>query len=95
MLQRNATVIATFGLCILALVLLLSLTACGSVPVAATPTPNLSVGEALRRDAQQYAEDMGVSLDQAVRRLQYQEGIGELNAALSANEVIATGRIGW
>ena len=51
----------------------------------ATPVP-LNTEEALVRDAQQYAGDMGVDLDEAMRRLQYQDDIGRLRAALAANE---------
>jgi len=51
----------------------------------ATPVP-LNTEEALVRDAQQYAADMGVDLDEAMRRLQYQDDIGRLRAALAANE---------
>jgi len=40
----------------------------------------------LVRDAQVYASDQGISLDEAIRRLQLQRPIGELNAQLIANE---------
>jgi len=56
---------------------------------AATGTPlgaPLNADEALLQDAQQYAQDVGVDLDEAVRRLQYQDDIGRLNATLTANE---------
>jgi hypothetical protein len=52
------------------------------VTQATVPTPD----EALRRDAEQYAEDMGVDLEEALSRLQYQDDIGELRAALAYNE---------
>jgi hypothetical protein len=42
--------------------------------------------EALMKDAQAYAAAMGVSLDEAIRRLQLQDEIGSLNAALAVNE---------
>jgi hypothetical protein len=51
----------------------------------ATPVP-LNTEEALVRDAQQYAVEMGVTLDEAMRRLQYQDDIGGLRASLAANE---------
>lgn len=58
--------------------------------VSATPSGDesgvLSSEEALRRDVQQYAEEMGVSLDEAMRRFQYMDDIGELNATLNAHE---------
>lgn len=47
----------------------------------AVPTPQIHL------DAQAYADDLGVSLDEAARRLNLQEAIGELGAALEANEV--------
>ena len=37
-------------------------------------------------DAQSYADDLGVSLEEASRRLNLQEAIGELGASLEANE---------
>ena len=46
----------------------------------------LSSEEALRRDAERYAEEMGITLDEAMRRFQYMDDIGQLNAALTANE---------
>jgi hypothetical protein len=42
--------------------------------------------EALMKDAQAYAAAMGVDLGEAIRRLQLQDDIGSLNAALAANE---------
>ena len=49
-------------------------------------TPTLEISDAFRRDAQAMAEDMGIPVDEAVRRMQYQDGIGDLQAALMANE---------
>ena len=61
-----------------------------SALASATPSGDeetvLSPEETLRRDAEQYAEDVGVPLEEAQRRLQVQDDIGELNAALQANE---------
>jgi hypothetical protein len=56
-------------------------TAAGSDEIP-TPTPS----EVLRRDAQEYAKQFGVSESEAIQRMQYQDGIGDLNAALLANE---------
>src|SRR5690606_22138878 len=50
--------------------------------LAATPT----VDDALAADAQWYAEEFQVSFDEALRRLQLQESVGQLNAALTAQE---------
>ena len=60
----------------------------GTAPatLGADEVPVLSPEETLRQDAQQYAADMGVDLDEAMRRLQYQDDIGKLRAALAANE---------
>ena len=45
-----------------------------------------SVSDALRRDARMYAAEWGIGLDEAVRRLQLQDTIGEFGAALEKNE---------
>jgi hypothetical protein len=42
--------------------------------------------EALRWDAEAYAKQFDVTVEEAIERLQFQDGIGELNAALQANE---------
>jgi hypothetical protein len=41
---------------------------------------------ALMLDAQMYATDQNISLEEAVRRLKIQEGVGELNAELALKE---------
>lgn len=73
------------------LVLIVVLAACqGSLPAATvpdTPTPSVQgAEEAFDRDAQTYATQMGIDLEEARQRLGYEPGIGELNAALQANE---------
>ena len=55
-------------------------------PSSQPATPTLEVSDALRRDASAMAEELGISVDEALRRLQYQDGIGDLQAALMANE---------
>ena len=45
-----------------------------------------SVSDALRQDAQSYAAQWGIGLDEAVRRLQLQREIGKFGAALEKNE---------
>lgn len=65
-----------------------------SIPIAGLPTREPAEGtpeplgpeEALRRDAEAYAGRFGVTVEEAVRRMQFQDGIGDLNAALLANE---------
>jgi len=69
----------------------LAVTTPASSDTAPTGTPNadeaiLSANEALRRDAEQYAKDIGIDLGEAMRRLEYQDDIGRLNAALAVNE---------
>lgn len=55
-----------------------------SIPYPANnPSPDNS---ALMIDAQMYAENQNTSVEEAQRRLQIQDSIGELNARLSANE---------
>ncbi len=63
------------------LVLLPILPACTTESSAGPP-----VSDALRRDAEAYAEAQGVSLDEAIRRLRQQDPIGELNAVLQERE---------
>ncbi len=71
----------------LVLLLIVWLSACspgGAEPElveTAVPTPEIHL------DAQAYADDLGVSLEEASRRLNLQDEIGELGAALEANEV--------
>ncbi len=67
---------------VMLVVLLVTLTA---FPVATTSFAQQG-DEALTRDAQAYAAAMGVNLDEAIRRLQLQDEIGSLNAALVVNE---------
>lgn len=63
------------------LVLLPILPACTTESSAGPP-----VSDALRRDAEAYADVQGVSLDEAIRRLRQQDPIGELNAVLRERE---------
>jgi hypothetical protein len=56
------------------------------VGCANDPTTQLAGGEALEQDAAAYAEDMGVSREEAVRRLALQPDVGELQVLLAENE---------
>jgi hypothetical protein len=69
------------------LLLALALTACAPATQTEPPTTTPS-GEAIRRDAQAYAEQMGVTLEEAIIRLNRQnEGaIGELGNELERHE---------
>ena len=67
----------------------------GSVPGTVLPTREPTTGgtpeplgpdEALRRDAEGYAAQYGVTVEEAMERMRFQDGIGDLNAALQANE---------
>jgi hypothetical protein len=52
-----------------------------------TPTPKTLEGdEALRRDAETMARSLGISVDEAIRRLQQQDDIGKLGAELESQE---------
>ncbi len=61
-----------------------------SMPTPTPPiqraTPTLEISDALRRDAQAMAEDMDIPVAEALRRVKYQDDIGNLQAALTANE---------
>lgn len=70
----------------LILLLIVLLAACapgGAEPeLTETAVPTLEI----HLDAQSYADDMGISLEEASRRLWLQDGIGQLGASLEANE---------
>ncbi len=51
-----------------------------------TTTARLDADDALVQDAKTYAKDQGVSLEEAVRRLELQDPAGDLGADLEANE---------
>jgi hypothetical protein len=53
---------------------------------AASPSPTLDMTDPLVIDAQSYAEEHGISLEEAVERLSLQDSPGELGALLEANE---------
>ena len=61
--------------------------------VLQTPTPaiqpttaSVEVSDALRRDAEAMAEQLGISVDEAIRRLKLQDPIGTLGAELERQE---------
>jgi len=58
----------------------------GPTPSPPPATSTLEISDALRRDAQAMAEHISIPVDEALRRLQYQDGIGDLQATLMANE---------
>ena len=81
-------------LLIAAITLLLLLAACGGAPTG-TDSASLDpddakatapLDDALAQDAQAYAADYGLDLEEAVRRLALQESIGALNAELAEKE---------
>jgi hypothetical protein len=55
-------------------------------PSGGAPAPTAAVDDALRRDAEAYAEMFGVSVEEAVRRLDLQGLVGDLNATLRERE---------
>jgi hypothetical protein len=82
---------------IAATALVLLLVACGrtdpgaGIPSATTPSPDAAkatapLDDAAERDAQSYASEYGIDLEEAVRRLALQEPIGALNAELAEKE---------
>ncbi len=70
----------------IALVLLVLLASCAQAPESAQEIVVLADGDALRKDAAEYAKDQQVSLDEAVRRLELQDDIGKFEKKLAANE---------
>ena len=57
------------------------------LPTSAQPTAtSVKVSDALRRDAETMAEDLGISVDEAIRRLKLQDPIGTLGAELERLE---------
>lgn len=64
----------------------------GGSPQTSTPTirpvsTSVEVSDALRRDAEKMAEQLGISVDEAIRRAQLQDPIGVLGAELEREEV--------
>lgn len=55
-------------------------------PSSQSTTPTVEVSDAFRQDAATMAKDMGISVDEAIRRLQLQGSIGTLVAALEQHE---------
>jgi len=72
------------------LLLAIPLAGCAAVsasPVPPTPTATaIVVSEALRQDAEAMATHMGISVDEAIRRLSLQDPIGRLGAELEQRE---------
>ncbi len=63
----------------------------GCAPAAHRPAepalaPTATISDALRRDAEQMAEQLGISLEEAIRRASLQDIIGDLNAELEQTE---------
>jgi len=73
---------------IAATTLLLLLTACGGAPTPGSDAAKATapLDDALAQDAQTYATEYGIDLEEAVRRLALQEPIGALNAELAEKE---------
>lgn len=72
------------------LLLAIPLAGCSAVSASpAPPTPTATaivVSEALRQDAGAMATDLGISVDEAIRRLSLQDPIGRLGAELEQRE---------
>jgi hypothetical protein len=76
----------SLGLCMLIVLLAACSRPADVSRLGETPAPTATPSEALRRDAQEYARQFGVSEDEALQRLGYQDDIGELQNALQTNE---------
>ncbi|MBC8445842.1 MAG: hypothetical protein H8D74_01445 [Chloroflexi bacterium] len=57
-----------------------------STPTTQPTAASVGVSDALRRDAETMAEDLGISVDEAIRRLKLQDPIGTLGAELERLE---------
>ena len=57
-----------------------------STPTTQPTAASVEVSDALRRDAETMAEDLGISVDEAIRRLKLQDPIGTLGAELERLE---------
>lgn len=68
------------------LLLLILLASCTQAPEATQKIVVLVDGEALRKDAAEYAKDQQVTLDEAVRRLELQNDIGKFDEKLTTSE---------
>jgi hypothetical protein len=66
--------------------ILLFLTGCSRTVEDVGQIGVLVNGEALRMDAEVYAKDQNVSVDEAIRRLELQGEIGKLDGELARNE---------
>jgi hypothetical protein len=58
----------------------------GANPVPPTPTVSPVISDALQRDAETMATQLGISVDQALLRFSAQDAIGALNAELEQRE---------
>lgn len=54
--------------------------------VQPTAAPTATVSDALRQDAEQMAADLGISVEEAIRRARVQDLVGDLNAELQQRE---------
>jgi hypothetical protein len=79
-MQQIRWLFACLGQICLVVILLAGCRGVGGGPW--TPTPS----KVLRQDAEAYAKQFGITVEQAIERLQFQDGIGDLNDALRAKE---------
>jgi hypothetical protein len=77
--MRKAVAAVALAIPLITVALLVS--ACATDASAGPP-----VSDGLLRDAEAYAEDQGIPLDEAIRQLRLQDPVGELNAVLQERE---------
>ena len=70
------------GIVVIVIALLAGCTPLGSAPAE----PSLQVSDVLQRDAESMAEGLGITVEDALRRLQYQPDVGALHVALASSE---------
>ncbi len=81
-IKRLCAYLGWIGVAIALLTGCLSEGSTGHVGALPTSTPS----EALRRDAEAYAKQFGVTVEEATARMRFQDEIGDLNDALRTNE---------
>lgn len=85
MMRRNKTPL-TFLTLLFTSILLSVCTPPFGTQIQPTPAPTIILNDALRQDADAVAEDLGISVEEAIHRLNLQDSIGALGAKLEQQE---------